>query len=58
MDLKKYKIDEEILSPERFPLDEIAHYFRQGDQAIKGELYENDAIDSLPALSNIRRGSR
>ena len=57
MNLRNYEIDEEVLSPEKFPLDEFVQYFRLGDQAIEGGLYENDDIDSLSALSNPRRGS-
>ena len=58
MDLRKYKIDEEVLSPEKFPLDEFTQYFEQGDQAIKGKFYENDAIGSLPDFPDLRRSSR
>ena len=53
MDLKSYKTDEEVLSPEKFPLDEHAQYFRQGEQALQGGLYKNNDIDSLSALANL-----
>ncbi len=53
MDSRNYEIDEEVLSPEKFPLDEFAQYFWQGDQAIEGGLYENDAIDNLSAPATI-----
>ena len=58
MDLRNYKIDEEILSPEKFPLDEFAQYFRRGDQITEGGKHENDNIGSMSALSNLRRSRR
>ena len=58
MELSNYKVEEEIFSPEKFPLDESARYFRRVDQNIESVgLYENDDIDSLPALPNLRRSS-
>ena len=47
-----------LLSPEKFSLDEFAQYFRRGNQATEGSLYENSDIDSLSALSYLCRSSR
>lgn len=53
MNLKSYKIDEEVLSPEKFPLDEFEQYVRPGDFHEEGSVDENDNSNSHSTLAGL-----